>query len=103
MGFKILIVEDDLDSRIALSLLLELEGFKVVTAEDGETGLELAKKHYPDLIITDIWMPGMSGIELTSYLRANPVFFDLPIIAVTAAAEQFRQEILDTGATACFS
>src|SRR5438105_13830997 len=101
MNFTILLVEDDLDSRNALALLLELDGFKVITAPDGITALSLAEMHHPDLIITDICMPGMSGIELTRHIRTISKFKSLPIIAVTAAAEQARRNVLDAGACAC--
>ena len=101
MRFTILIVEDDPDSRTALALLLELEGFKVITASDGIIALELAEKHQPDLIITDICMPGMSGIELTRRIRTISKFDSLPIIAITAAAEQSQRNVLDAGAYAC--
>jgi CheY-like chemotaxis protein len=103
MSFTILLVEDDLDSRIALTLLLELEGFEVITASDGLAALELIKERSPDMIITDICMPGMSGIDLTRSIRDNLYFDALPIIAVTAATEQSRRDIIDAGASACFA
>src|SRR5437016_1230977 len=103
MSFTILLVEDDYDSRHALSLLLELEGYKVIAAPDGTTALNLAEEHHPDLMITDICMPGMSGIELTRRIRECAKFETLPIIAVTAATEQARQFILDAGACACLA
>ena len=102
MSLRVLIVEDDPDSRFALSLLLELEGFEVITAEDGITALSLVDLFNPNLIITDICMPGMSGIELTRHIRAISKFDSIPIIAITAAAEQAQQSVLDAGACACF-
>jgi two-component system, sensor histidine kinase and response regulator len=103
MSSKVLIVEDDPDSRFALSLLLELEGFEVITASDGTTALSLVDLFNPDLIITDICMPGMSGIELTRHIRSVSRFQSIPIIAITAAPEQAQQLVLDAGACACFS
>jgi CheY-like chemotaxis protein len=103
MGFTVLIVEDDLDSRVALGLLLELDGFRVIAAPDAATAILLLDIHSPDLIITDICMPGMSGIEFTRHIRSIARFNNLPVIAVTAAAEHAHQLVLEAGASACFA
>ena len=64
MGKKILVVEDDFDTRYVLSLILRTEGYEVVTAADGECALTVAQGERPDLIITDISMPRLNGVEL---------------------------------------
>jgi len=84
MPGKILIVEDNLDMRDLFHLYLTDEGFTVVTACDGREGLYMAGAEQPDLIITDIHMPDISGIDLIRQLRAKPRFKDTPIIAMTA-------------------
>jgi DNA-binding response OmpR family regulator len=66
---RILVVEDDLSILTGVKDNLELEGFEVFTAEDGETGLELARKKRPDLIVLDLMLPGMNGLEVLRKLR----------------------------------
>jgi CheY-like chemotaxis protein len=103
MSFTVLVVEDDLDSRDALTMLLKLEGFNTISAADGIAALALAQTHNPNLIITDICMPGLNGIELTRRLHLQEKFRDLPIIAITAAAERTQQLALNMGAVACLT
>src|SRR5687768_10494296 len=69
MAKKILVVEDDFDTRYILSLILKTEGYEVITAADGECALAVAGQEKPDLIITDISMPRLNGIELTRKIR----------------------------------
>ena len=65
MGPLILIAEDDADIRSLLRLYLEGEGMRVLEAADGNTALELAREHTPDMAILDVMMPGLNGFELT--------------------------------------
>lgn len=71
---KILVVDDEEDILEILKYNLEKEGFEVKTASDGNAGIEMAEKFDPHLIILDIMMPGMDGIEVCQKLRANPKF-----------------------------
>ena len=84
MQKKILVVEDSPDTLELMTVLLELEGFKVVAAENGQVGIELAKAESPHLIITDINMPVLNGTEMIKLLRGNPEFKSTPILALTA-------------------
>ena len=61
---KVLVVEDEENIRIMLAELLTLEGYEVMQAEDGETGLDIAAIEHPDLVLLDVWMPGMDGLEV---------------------------------------
>jgi len=80
----ILLVEDTPDTRAFMQLLLESEGFEVVCKEDGAEALSFLCKDRPDIILTDLMMPNVSGIELIERVRANSDLSYLPIIAMTA-------------------
>jgi two-component system cell cycle response regulator DivK len=83
---KILLVEDNEMNRDMLSRRLQRKGYCVVTAEDGEKGLSLARSEAPDLILMDISLPLMGGWEVTRLLKANESTRQIPIIALTAHA-----------------
>jgi len=95
---KILLVEDSDDAREALARLLELDHFTVVTAGDGLKGLFAAKAEHPDLIITDVNMPNMSGIEMIKELREEDGFKDIPIVVITAYGQVVSTEAIEVGA-----
>ena len=98
MPEKILVVDDSDDTRDMMSKLLEMESFSVVTAEDGYAGLRIAAAERPDLIITDINMPNLNGIEMIKQLRKRPGFERVPIMAITAYGNGVAKEALDAGA-----
>ena len=98
MKYKILIVDDNADTRQMLSLLLELEHFKVVTAEDGQEGLQMAEVERPDLVVTDVNMPRLSGIELIRRLRMQTLFQRVPIVTITAHGSRIQGEAKAAGA-----
>jgi two-component system cell cycle response regulator DivK len=83
-SFQILVVEDNLMQAKLASALLEEAGHTVQTAESAEKALELLRSFRPDLILMDLQLPGMDGLELTRALKLNPVHATTPIIAVTA-------------------
>ncbi|MCH2449200.1 MAG: response regulator [Gracilimonas sp.] len=96
---KILVVEDDDLIRTSLLELLELSEFKTFSAEEGREGLELAKRELPDLIITDIMMPVMNGMEFCRNVFQDNTLAHIPIIMLTArVAETDRIEGLEHGA-----
>ncbi|MCB0650320.1 MAG: response regulator transcription factor [Saprospiraceae bacterium] len=88
---KILIVDDEPDILEFLTYNLEKEGYEVVSASDGKEGLEKAIKTKPDLIILDIMMPGMDGVELCRQLRENREFDETLIAFLTAREEDYSQ------------
>lgn len=88
---KILIIEDDDLTRANLKLMLEMEGFAVLSAEEGQAGLELAQREAPDLVLCDVSMPGLDGHEVLRALRADPVRADVPFIFLTARGERHQQ------------
>ncbi len=81
---KILVVEDSLLMRETLRQMLELDGHTVIEAEDGPTGIALAREAKPDLILLDIMMPYMSGTQVIKYLRGDPVLKSIPILVLSA-------------------
>ena len=90
-SMKILLVDDEKDIIEFLKYNFEKEGFKVYTARNGSEGKQVAKKEKPDLIILDIMMPGMDGVELCQELRALPEFEDTLIVFLTARGEDYSQ------------
>ena len=95
---KILLVEDNEMNRDMLSRRLQRKGYSVVTADDGEKGLLLARSETPDLILMDISLPVMSGWEVTRLLKANESTRHIPIIALTAHAwVTDRQKAIEAG------
>lgn len=80
----VLVVDDDVDIARFVQVNLEVEGFDVVVAHDGETAFRLARQYRPDLAVVDLMMPGVDGLELTRRLRADPTTSSLPIIMLTA-------------------
>ena len=83
----VLVVEDNPECSQVVTLLLGLEGIKVITADNGSKGLEKCKQHHPDLIITDIRMPYLDGIEMIRILRADSQCREVPIIVFTVYSE----------------
>lgn len=98
MPNTILIVDDSDDTREMMAKLLELETFTVLTAEDGNIGLKVAAEQHPNLIITDINMPNMNGIEMIKQLRSQPGLERVPIMAITAYGNGVAKEALEAGA-----
>jgi len=94
---KILIVEDEPDMVLGLKDNFEFEGYEVVTASDGLTGLERARAARPDLVILDIMLPRLSGLEVCKTLRGEG--FDAPIVMLTARGQEIDKVVgLELGA-----
>ncbi|MBI2967529.1 MAG: response regulator transcription factor [Bacteroidetes bacterium] len=91
MNPKILIVDDEPDTLEFLGYNLRKEGFRVVTASDGASALEMAKKEFPQLVLLDIMMPGMDGIETCRELRKNEKLKGVMVIFLTARNEDYSQ------------
>jgi two-component system cell cycle response regulator DivK len=89
---KILIVEDNADNMFLTVMLLQSAGHTVLTATDAEVGLTLARAELPDLILMDIQLPGMDGLEATALLKQDNVTRAIPVIALTALAMKGDEE-----------
>jgi two-component system cell cycle response regulator DivK len=94
----ILIVEDNAQNRLLMVDILKVRGYEVIEAHDGAEGIELARKHKPDLILLDMQMPVMDGLEAARRLKADPETRDIKILAVTSfAMKGDRERILAAG------
>src|SRR5215208_5559329 len=82
----VLVIDDEKDLLELVRYNLEKEHLDVITANDGQSGLEIGLKHKPDLVLLDLMMPGMSGLEVCKHLRADARTTRVPIIMLTAKA-----------------
>jgi len=97
-GELILVVEDNDNNRMLVRDVLQASGYRVVEAENAEDGLRMAAEQRPALILMDIQLPGMNGMEALQRLRADQTTRAIPVIAVTASAmTQDRRQILAAG------
>ncbi|GBO52342.1 circadian input kinase A [Pseudanabaena sp. lw0831] len=96
----LLLLAEDNEANIAtMESYLEARGYRVIVARDGQEAIALTKTHRPDLILMDIQMPVMDGLEATKQIRLDPILTNIPIIALTALAmADDRQKCLDAGA-----
>lgn len=84
MGAQILCVEDNPQNMDLIHHILQQHGFKVIKAFDGLSGVELAQKESPDLILMDINLPDIDGLEVASRIKADPKLQSIPVIALTS-------------------
>lgn len=84
MAATILLVEDNADNQEIYRIILTHHGYSVLQARDGERGVSMARDHAPDLILMDLTMPVIDGLEATRMLKADPVTAAIPVIALTA-------------------
>jgi CheY-like chemotaxis protein len=94
----VLLIEDNKDILDATRLLLELEGFKVIFAENGFRALERLAVHRPDVILTDLMMPEMTGLEFIHEVRRIPDYDTIPIIAISAYDKTYLAAAIVAGA-----
>ena len=88
MKKKLLIIEDQAPMRRNIALMLQMEGYDVVSAENGRLGLEAARREKPDLILCDVMMPEMDGYAVVQALRGEPAFASTPFIFLTAKSDR---------------
>jgi two-component system cell cycle response regulator DivK len=97
-GELILVVEDNEKNRKLVRDVLTVKGYRLLESETGEEGLRLASEHHPALVLMDIQLPGIDGIETLRRLRADAATATIPVVAVTASAMMHdRQKILAAG------
>jgi CheY-like chemotaxis protein len=94
----VMVVEDNEDNLLLMSYVVESIGCKLISQNSGLSAISLAQQHQPDLIILDILMPGISGIDLIQILRKESVTSMIPVIAVTALSGiEERHRIMSEG------
>jgi DNA-binding response OmpR family regulator len=100
---KILVADDEPDFVELISMRLEVNGFKVVAAKDGQEAIDKTKKENPDLLILDLMMPKLDGFEVCRMLKFDDNFRDLPIIVLSALdQQQDREKAIKAGADEYF-
>ena len=97
MSKRILVVEDQEDNRVILRDLLSTAGYELIEATNGQEGVELAQKERPDLILMDIQLPEVSGLEVTKWLKDDAELRRIPVVAVTAFAMKGDEERIREG------
>ena len=98
MAGRILVVEDHHDTSFTLCRLLKMEGYEVEHAIDGMAGYNSATSYHPDLIVTDIQMPGMNGIEMIRRIRQDTTLSRTAIIVMSAYGKRTINEAMEAGA-----
>ncbi len=94
----VLVIEDNEINLKLVKSLLQIGNFDILEAVDAETGMEIARQKQPDLILMDIQLPGMDGLEATSILKSDPRTGHIPIIAITSyAMNGDKQKAMDVG------
>jgi CheY-like chemotaxis protein len=99
---KVLLIEDDPLIYRLYQKLYSLEGFEIELAENGQLGLEKLKTFHPDILLMDIMMPTMNGIEMLTQVKSDPATKDIPVIVLTNIADMnITQMALSKGAVLC--
>ena len=99
MNKKVLVAEDETDLRKMMKILLEIHGFDVIEAADGYEAVEKALDESPDLILLDLAMPVMSGLDSARTIRLHEELDNIPIVAVTAYGDFYDKRARDAGCT----
>lgn len=97
VGRHVVLVEDDSVVRGVLTLLLESAGWGVAAAPDGVSGLELIRAIRPDVVVTDLRLPGLTGIELAEAVSVAPPLQSIPVVAITSDSSGLRARAQESG------
>ena len=96
---KILVAEDERDIRDLITFTLQFAGYQVITANNGEEAVQLTLKEIPDLVLTDVRMPKMTGYEACKLIKADPTTQHIPVVFLSAKGQEAEvQTGLDSGA-----
>ena len=97
----ILVVDDEPAIRLLLRLTLEEAGYRVIEAADGAAALQATRQQRPDLVLLDVALPGLSGIEVCRRLRAEPATAATPVLLISGIDRRIEAEAAAAGALAC--
>jgi len=100
MKRTVLVVEDSADIREIMRIVFRTYGYNVLEAADGYEALQLALEHHPDIILMDLALPLLDGLKATCYIRAEKALSEVPILAVTAYGELYKDEAIEVGCNA---
>jgi len=95
---KVLIAEDNPDSQGLLRMILESEGFIVTAASDGEKAIDILREIKPDILVTDLLLPTVSGGDLIRHVRRTAELAQIPIVVISAYGEDYAEDALAVGA-----
>jgi two-component system, OmpR family, alkaline phosphatase synthesis response regulator PhoP len=95
---KILLVEDSRALRLSNERSLRSAGHEVICADDGEAALHCAREHKPDLILLDLLLPRMNGLEVLTRLKHERSTANIPVVVLSGLSERNRQKLIDAGA-----
>ena len=100
----ILVIDDNADYRASLVDLLELERYAALEAENGQIGMQMIRHHFPNLIICDVDMPVMDGIEVLTTVKADPIYAKIPFLILTGHRDERMLKVSrDLGVEACLT
>ena len=97
MAKTVLVVEDNELNMKLFHDLLDAHGYKILQTKDGMEDLDIAREHHPDLILMDIQLPEVSGLEVTKWLKEDDTLKSIPVVAVTAFAMKGDEEVIRQG------
>jgi two-component system cell cycle response regulator DivK len=95
--FAVLCIEDNDANMLVIERIIESQAFELFKAASAESGIELARQHHPDLILMDMNLPGIDGLEATQRIKKDHTLAHIPIIAVTASSVYTRELCLSKG------
>lgn len=95
---RILLVEDSKPIRRENETALHKAGYEVICAEDGETALQMAREHHPDLILLDMILPKISGPEVLDHLKHEAATAEIPVVVLSSLSEKNRVKLMEAGA-----
>ena len=98
-GLNVLLVEDDDGARALYGYMLAVAGYKVKAVRNGLEAMAEIQVDRPDIVVTDILMPVLNGLDLIVAVRSNDELADLPVVAITSFGENIREQALEAGAT----
>ena len=99
---KVLLVDDSKFLRMANECALCKAGYEVSTAADGEEALRVANEKLPDIILLDMMLPRISGLDVLKALKASPATLDIPVIVLTSLSQKNEEKLISEGAAAYF-